>query len=494
MDHKLKPSSVIFGCVLAIAVLLPGTGLALVVAVVCVQVIVLLVQILSACLRQKTAHQAGANLSPLFFSVHVAISNEPPALVLATLKALERLAPGAFRFEFIVVDNNTQDPGLWQPVAAYCAARPKRFKFLHFDRLAGAKAGALNVALQHTAPEATHVVTVDADYQVAENFLVVAAAALRECGADYLQFPQAYRHVAAGGAGLSLEFADYFRNYARPSNGAGATLLTGTLSIISRTALSRAGGWQAATLTEDAELGVRLCRNGYRGRFIDQIAGKGLMPFDFPSLQKQRVRWIKGNIQTILQPLLWRRAAIPGRLGGRRRLLVLSQLTAWTQFALVPTAALIAALVRMALAGPDAMTSALAMLSSTSILLAVMASIIRIAMVRRGSTIGLRSTLYAIAARLALAPASARATLDALAGAGGAFEVTPKQVSSAAASSVPGDHLMLFAAGLAGMICALALQLPVAFLASFCLMALLPMALITTGELERYRQHVLRNE
>ena len=101
---------------------------------------------------------------PPFVSVHIATYNEPPDLVITTLNAL---ADSLYTdFEVVVVDNNTDDLALWAPVARAVSALGPRFRFLHVDRLQGAKAGALNVALSLSDLRTTHVAIVDADYQV----------------------------------------------------------------------------------------------------------------------------------------------------------------------------------------------------------------------------------------------------------------------------------------------------------------------------------------
>src|SRR3546814_11087692 len=46
-------------------------------------------------------------------SVHVPCYNEPPEMVIDTLKALQRLDYPDF--EVLVIDNNTKDPAIWQP-------------------------------------------------------------------------------------------------------------------------------------------------------------------------------------------------------------------------------------------------------------------------------------------------------------------------------------------------------------------------------------------
>ena len=69
-------------------------------------------------------------------------------------------------FEVLVIDNNTRDESVWRPVEAHCARLGARFRFFHVAPLDGFKAGALNFALRHTAPDAAVVAVIDADYVV----------------------------------------------------------------------------------------------------------------------------------------------------------------------------------------------------------------------------------------------------------------------------------------------------------------------------------------
>ena len=100
-----------------------------------------------------------------------------------------------------------------------------------------------------TDARASHVVTVDADYRVTPDFLSEAEGALRRTGADYVQFPQAYRRPAHIARGVDIELEDYFRVEAAMADGAEAVLLTGTLCVISRRALAAVGGWSGRTAT-----------------------------------------------------------------------------------------------------------------------------------------------------------------------------------------------------------------------------------------------------
>jgi cellulose synthase/poly-beta-1,6-N-acetylglucosamine synthase-like glycosyltransferase len=56
--------------------------------------------------------------------------------------------------EILVIDNNTKDPSVWQPMATECQRLGAAFRFFHLDNWPGYKAGAINYALQQTAKDA----------------------------------------------------------------------------------------------------------------------------------------------------------------------------------------------------------------------------------------------------------------------------------------------------------------------------------------------------
>ena len=85
-------------------------------------------------------------------SIHLAAYNEPPDMLIQTIQSLEAIHYP--RFEVVIIDNNTKDPEVWQPVEEYCRDRPG-VTFVHVDPWPGFKSGALNLVLrEHTHPDA----------------------------------------------------------------------------------------------------------------------------------------------------------------------------------------------------------------------------------------------------------------------------------------------------------------------------------------------------
>jgi hypothetical protein len=474
-------STLIFGASLALGLVAPPLLIAACAAILAVQMFVTAVRAVAGLMPLPRAPAAAPGAEPVF-SVHVAIHCEPPDVVGATLRALAAQDYPRERFEVLVVDNNTPDPALWQPVAALCEGLGAPFRFMHEMGVRDAKAGALTLALAATRADATHVVTVDADYIVAPAFLRRAAEALARTGADYVQFPQAYRLACGPARGVTMELEEYFRSDARMGDEAAAVLLTGTLSVIARPALEAVGGWSGRTTTEDAELGVRLCRAGYVGRYEAQVVGAGMLPLGLRGLGRQRYRWASGNLRTLHHHLPTLLRAGPA-LQPQQVMAIVTQLSAWLSFALVPASGFLAGL----LTG----SPALVWLGAASIVLTVVDACARLLARGIADRLDAGTVWRAVAARLALAPASARATLDACLPAVLTFTVTDKALRRGRRRDLPGDHLVLFALALAVLPLALAAG-PMAVAAAVCLLLPLPAALVTDHALGSYRDGLAR--
>lgn len=99
---------------------------------------------------------------------------------------------------------------------------------------------------------------------------------------------------------FTIEYASWFRMYLPGIERMGlAVPLGGTTLFFRRRALEALGGWDAQNVTEDADLGLRLARHGYRTELIDTTT------FEEPNCRslpwvKQRSRWIKGYMMTWL--------------------------------------------------------------------------------------------------------------------------------------------------------------------------------------------------
>jgi glycosyltransferase involved in cell wall biosynthesis len=244
-----------------------------------------------------------------FVSLHVPAHNEPPDMVIETLRHLVRLDYP--RYEVILIDDNTDDEKLWRPVEAWCARHG--VKFAHLEDWPGYKSGALNYALRELTDEAAEVIgVVDSDYQIEPGFLRGCAPAFAEPWVGFIQSPQDYRDWETAPYYRRLYYSyKYFFSISQPSrNEHDGAIFAGTMGLIRRVALEQLGGWDEWCITEDAELSLRLLRAGWHGQYMDQTWGRGIMPLTFEGLKGQRYRWCFGGIQILR--MHWR-SLLPGR-------------------------------------------------------------------------------------------------------------------------------------------------------------------------------------
>jgi hypothetical protein len=245
-------------------------------------------------------------------SVHVPCHAEPPQVVIGTLDCLAALDYPDF--EVLVIDNNTTDPELWLPVQEHCERLGPRFRFFHVEGITGAKAGALNWALDYTCPRAELIAVVDADYQVRRGWLAATAGYFADPGVGFVQCPHAYRGYAQSALGrwANWEYAVFFATGMVSLDAHHAGITVGTMSLIRRAALESAGGWAEWCLTEDSELAVRIHAAGYQSVYLTEPYGRGLIPETFEGYRRQRYRWTYGPVQEFQTH--WR-LFVPGRLG-----------------------------------------------------------------------------------------------------------------------------------------------------------------------------------
>jgi len=232
-----------------------------------------------------------------FVSIHVPTYSEPPEVVNATLDALRNLEYS--NYEVILLDNNTEDTALWEPVREHCRRLGKRFRFVHVEDLPGAKGGALNFALTITDPRATLIAVVDADYHAKPEFLRALVGHFDDPSLGFVQTPHDYRGWH-GNLFLTMcywEYKLFFHSAMVGLNELDAGITVGTMCLIRKKALEKAGGWSETCVTEDSELAIRIHKVGFSSTYVDVTYGYGLIPDTFADYKKQRYRWTAGPVQ-----------------------------------------------------------------------------------------------------------------------------------------------------------------------------------------------------
>ena len=93
---------------------------------------------------------------------------------------------------------------------------------------------------------------------------------------------------------FTIEYASWFRVVLPGIQRLGLVVpLGGTTIFFRREALEAVGGWDAHNVTEDADLGLRLARHGYRTELIPTVTEEEANCRIWPWI-RQRSRWLKG--------------------------------------------------------------------------------------------------------------------------------------------------------------------------------------------------------
>jgi cellulose synthase/poly-beta-1,6-N-acetylglucosamine synthase-like glycosyltransferase len=239
-----------------------------------------------------------------FVSLHIPAYNEPPELLIATIKAVEAIDYP--NFEIVVIDNNTTDPEIWGPVEKYCRGR-ERVKFVHVAPWPGFKAGACNLALrQYTDPRAEIIGLVDADDIVKPYYLREVASYFCDERIGFVQTFEGNRDFE--GSAYYQACVDSYQGFylavMSSRNERDTVPFVGTMGLFRRSALEGVGGWNEWCISEDTEASLRVLKAGWSGLYIPRCFGRGIVPPTFGGLNTQRHRWCFGAMQILR--LHWR--------------------------------------------------------------------------------------------------------------------------------------------------------------------------------------------
>ena len=251
--------------------------------------------------RQFQAKNVAADYAFPKVSLHIPIHNEPPEMVRQTLEALTRLDYP--KLEVLVLDNNTTDPEVWQPVRDDCLRLGSQFRFFHLENWPGYKAGALNYGLQQTADDAEVIAVIDSDYVVSPDWLKCMVPHFAKSDVGFVQSPQNYHDWRENPfkTFCQWEYAGFFHIGMVQRNEHNAIIQHGTMTMVRKTALNEVGGWGEWCICEDSELGLRLYQAGYDSVYVKDTFGRGLIPDTFTGYKNQRHRWVYGAMQILKQ-------------------------------------------------------------------------------------------------------------------------------------------------------------------------------------------------
>ncbi len=282
--------------------------------------------------RSNILFNSDKNYKP-FVSIHVACKSESATIVNETIKALTML--DYKNYEVIVIHSNDQNKENWIKIKKYVESCGDNYIFVHLDKVSGFKAGALNYLNEnHISKDADLVAIVDCDYIVTPDFLTETVGYFNDPKVGIVQAPQDYYNVNQYNIGLMYEYRSFFTLVMNQAQRFNLVNFTGTMGLIRASLLINDGlKWSEWCITEDTEAGTYINSIGYRGVYVDKSLGKGLMPFDYSSLAKQRQRWVYGNMQIIGKDMY--SVVTHNAFSTKQKISFIAQLVTWSHLELL---------------------------------------------------------------------------------------------------------------------------------------------------------------
>jgi len=230
-------------------------------------------------------------------AIQMAIRNEDPEVVFRTIDSL--LKQTYEDFVLVIIDNNTDDKSLWEPVEAFCEGNNKLI-FTHVENLKGFKSGALNLALEITPEDCEIISVIDCDTIVDQDYLSDLIPFFDNPQIMVVQTPSGVQEeildndFTLGLGVIHRYFHSVFMTYAHSRR---RVPFIGNMGIIRRSILEEQGQWNGKYLCEDMELSRRLILDRNESIFVDHAYGKTLLPSNLKNAKQQFYRWAFGNAQ-----------------------------------------------------------------------------------------------------------------------------------------------------------------------------------------------------
>jgi cellulose synthase/poly-beta-1,6-N-acetylglucosamine synthase-like glycosyltransferase len=304
--------------------------------------------------RSRPLPAADPNYKPMV-SIHIPAYNEPPELLIETIKAAERLDYPDF--EIIVIDNNTADPSVYGPVERYCQDR-ERVRFVHVVPWPGYKAGACNLALRrYTDPRAEIIGLIDADDLVQPHYLRETVPYFSDPGLGFVQTFEGNRDFEGSAYYTACvdSYQAFYLAHMSSRNERDSVPFVGTMGLFRRSALAEVGGWNEWCISEDTEASLRVLRTGWSGLYVPRCFGRGIVPPSFAGMLTQRHRWCFGAMQILrlhwrsLMP--WDRSPENHLTSGQRRDYLMASLGWFRDLLMIAFTALLLVITGLLVAG-----------------------------------------------------------------------------------------------------------------------------------------------
>lgn len=233
-----------------------------------------------------------------YVTVQLPIYNER-FVALRLLKAVSELDYPHDRFEIQVLDDSTDDTTfLLKGEVDRLLANGLNVHVLHRESREGFKAGALEAGLRMAKGE--YILMFDADFVPPPSTLKRLLAHFDRSDIGMVQARWGHLNQddswLTRAQALMLDAHFHIEHTAR-SRAGWFFNFNGTAGLWRAKTIREAGGWSAATLTEDLDLSYRAQLAGWKFRYDSDVEVPAELPSEISALKTQQFRWAKGSSQ-----------------------------------------------------------------------------------------------------------------------------------------------------------------------------------------------------
>ncbi len=208
------------------------------------------------------------------------------------------------RLQIQIVDDSTDDTtDLARTLASHYRSQGVNIQLVHRQDRQGFKAGALQNALEQASGE--FIAIFDADFAPESDYLLRTVphfASDDRLGMVQARWghlnPESSQLTGAQTIALDKHFAmeqtvrhraDLYPKF------------NGSAGVWRRACLEDAGGWQDDTVCEDLCLSTRAILDGWRFRFLNDVEAPAELPSTVTAYKNQQARWAKGSTQCLVK-------------------------------------------------------------------------------------------------------------------------------------------------------------------------------------------------
>ncbi|MFN3527516.1 MAG: glycosyltransferase family 2 protein [Candidatus Altarchaeaceae archaeon] len=208
------------------------------------------------------------------------------------------------RFEIQVVDDSTKEEVI-EKIYKHVENLKKQdinIEIIRRNSRKGFKAGALNNAMKSAKGEI--FVVFDSDFTPGKDFLKRVIYPMlndEEIGAVQVKmgFLNPHENIITEFASAILKI--YNDVILRIFSKSDVVFLEGTGFAIRRKVLEECGGWNEESITEDADLSVKILYHKYKIKFLTDLTNPGEVPSTMKGFLRQQMRWGYGMIRAFIE-------------------------------------------------------------------------------------------------------------------------------------------------------------------------------------------------